>query len=317
MYAITRSPRTPAPVAAITRACWLSLEIATDAPRLASVPGSIARFWWWQVSRRARHGQLAVSLMPGEVPFVIPVWSQLGGSIIANGSHDPSMTGFLARTLRPGDRMLDVGANIGLYAVIAAGAGATVTAYEPGEDARSALERNRIASGLQERIAVSEVALSDYDGEAGFTTGGDVSNHLVRPHEDTAATRTVPVARLDSLTDIASPGAAGQMSFLKVDAEGHDVAVLRGAASYLQAVRPVVIVESWARGVKLRELLAEFGYRLYRYDAASGTFVEHAAEQFGQADLLALRDEHLDQLSSRLAGAPRLPRERPRIVGWA
>ena len=101
---MTRARRTPAPVAALTRASWLSLEIAADAPRPAAVPRSIARFWWWQVARRTRRRALTILLMPYEIPFVIPSWSQLGGSIIANGSHDPSMTNFLARALRPGDQ---------------------------------------------------------------------------------------------------------------------------------------------------------------------------------------------------------------------
>jgi hypothetical protein len=149
LYAVTRARSTPAPVAALTRACWLSLEIAADAPRAAAAPRSIARFWWWQVARRGRRRQLAISLMPYEIPFVVPTWIQLGGSIIANGSHDPSMTNFLARALRPGDRMQDVGANIGLYSVIAAAAGAAVTAYEPGE------RRGRRSSATASRRAMT------------------------------------------------------------------------------------------------------------------------------------------------------------------
>jgi FkbM family methyltransferase len=316
LYAVTRAQSTPAPVAALARASWLSLEIATDAPRAAAVPRSIARFWWWQVARRARRRDLAISLMPYEIPFVVPTWSQLGGSVIANGSHDPSMTNFLARTLRPGDRMQDVGANIGLYSVIAAHAGAAVTAYEPGERARSALERNRLASGLSERIAVSATALSDYDGEASFTTDRDVSNHLVASGESNAASSIVPVARLDSLLEDSGPAAPSGMSLLKVDAEGHDLAVLRGASAYLDAVRPVVIVESWAKGLKLRAFLADFGYRLYRYEDRESRLVEHGTEESGQADLLGLVDQHLPELAARLGARAAPAAARPRIVGW-
>jgi FkbM family methyltransferase len=292
------------------------LEIAADAPRAAAAPHSIARFWWWQVARRARRRELAISLMPYEIPFVIPTWSQLGGSIIANGSHDPSMTNFLARALRPGDRMQDVGANIGLYSVIAAAAGAAVTAYEPGERARSALERNRLASGFGERIVVSATALSDYDGQAFFTTDRDVSNHLVKGEEEAGASSMVPVARLDSLLDVSAPAGQSGMWLLKVDAEGHDLAVLRGASAYLDALRPVVIVESWAKALKLRAFLAEFGYRLYRYEDRESTLVEHSTEESGQADLLALADRHLPELSARLGENPAPGAARPRIVGW-
>jgi FkbM family methyltransferase len=316
LYALTRARSTPAPVAALTRACWLSLEIAADAPRAAAVPRSIARFWWWQVARRARRRELAISLMPYEIPFVVPTWSQLGGSIIANGSHDPSMTNFLARALRPGDRMQDVGANIGLYSVIAAQAGAVVTAYEPGERARSALERNRLASGFSERIVVSATALSDYDGEASFTTDRDVSNHLLKGDEAAGASIMVPVARLDSLLDVPQPAGQSGMWLLKVDAEGHDLAVLRGASAYLEAVKPVVIVESWAKALKLRAFLADFGYRLYRYEDRESRLVEHGTEESGQADLLALVDEHLPELATRLGARAAPAAARPRIVGW-
>jgi hypothetical protein len=92
--------------------------------------------------------------------------------------------------------------------------------------------------------------------------------------------------------------------------------VPRGASAYLAAVKPVIIVESWAKALKLRQFLSEFGYSLYRYDHRTGRLVEHSVEQSGQADLLALADGQVSQLSSRLAAAARPALTRPRIVGW-
>jgi FkbM family methyltransferase len=316
LHSVAKAPGVPPPVASLARACWLTLEIAGGAPTRRAVLVSIVRYWWWQATRRTRRGQLAVALMPHDVRFIIPAWSQLGGSIVANGTHELSMTDFLACALRPGDHLHDVGANIGLYSVIAAAAGAVVAAYEPDRIVGSALKANVIASGLAERISVFEMALADYDGESQFIDGRDVSSRLTRSGETPATANVVSVAKLDSLvnTGPSRPTHAG-MSFLKVDAERSSMAVLHGAAGYLAAAKPVVIVESWGEG-EARNLLVQSGYRIYDYDHAARSLVAASTDRAGQTDLLGIADEHLPEICSRLDAASGPALARPRIIGW-
>src|SRR5206468_1580412 len=109
---------------------------------------------------------------------------------------------------------------------------------------------------LQERVRVFPVALGASNWQASLTMGLDGANHLVNPDAlETAggartswpAHETVEVRRLDSVCGAERSwfGPRG-IALLKVDAEGHDEDVLRGADASIRADQPVIIVESWA-----------------------------------------------------------------------
>lgn len=215
---------------ATAKAAWLTLEAASSAASRRAALAAVARFWYWQIGRRTRGGALDVHLQPQRIRFRIPVWSQIGGMILANGSHEVSETSFLARTLKPGDVFYDVGANIGFYTVLAAHSGARVVAFEPNDRAGEALRCNVALAESGDRVDVRPVALADFDGEASFTTDLEVGNHL-RTNSATDSDVTVTVCRLDTLAaaDQLPWPVPGCLAFLKVDAEGYDLEVLRGA----------------------------------------------------------------------------------------
>jgi FkbM family methyltransferase len=305
-------------VRSTAKAAWLTLAAASSASTRRAALSAVARFWYWQIGRRARGGALDVQLRPQSIGFRIPAWSQIGGMIVAGGSHELAETALLARTVRSGDSFYDVGANIGLYTVIAAHNGARVVAFEPDARARRALEDNVALAGLKpHQIEISPTALADYDGEASFTLGLDVGNHLRSDDEDGDRV-TVPVCRLDTLaaTDWGTD-ASGSLSFLKIDVEGHDLEVLRGAAGFLADHHAVVMVEVWAGGGEVREFLRHFGYHVYFYQERHRTLLEYPLQWSGQANFLAVLPEQLPGVNSRLAGGPRAwALAPPRILGW-
>ena len=305
-------------VRATAKAAWLTLAAASSASSRRKAPAAVARFWYWQIGRRTRGGALDVQLRPQRIRFRIPAWSQIGGMIVANGSHEPSETSFLARTLKRGDVFYDVGANIGLYTVLAARAGARVVAFEPDDRAGGALRRNVALAEAEDRVEGRSVALADFDGEASFTTGLEVGKHLCEA-KDTDSDVTVTVCRLDTLAaaDQLPWPVPGCLAFLKVDAEGHDLEVLRGATDLLSQHSPIIMVETWAGGVEVRQFLDGLGYRVYAYDERSRGLREYPPHWSGQANFFAIRSRQLPELGCRLAGsfipvavAP------PRIFGW-
>jgi len=298
------------------KAAWLTLAAASHATTRRGAATAITRFWWWQLRRRSHGGALEIELRPQGIRFRIPAWSQIGGMIVVRGSHELAETAFMARAVRSGDAFCDVGANIGLYSVIAAHNGARVVAFEPDALARHALQANVDLAGPDIQIAVSPVALSDYDGEASFTRGLDVGNHL--HSDDEAGDRvTVPVCRLDSLdvTDRMT-AAPGSLSFLKVDAEGHDLEVLRGAIGFLSDQNPVVMVEVWAGGGEVREFLKRLGYHVYAYEDRHRTLKEYPPDWSGQANFLAVLPEQLLGVRVRLAEAAGPAVAPPRMLRW-
>jgi FkbM family methyltransferase len=135
--------------------------------------------------------------------------------------------------------LIDVGANAGIYSALAIRYGRRVVAFEPVPEEAAAL-RKLIGS----RGVVNEVALSDHMGTAvlhiPFQDGRDLTTRssLEDGLDEEFAHRavSVAVATLDSfeLSDVA---------LVKIDVEGHEVAVLRGSAETLNRARPNVLVE--------------------------------------------------------------------------
>ncbi len=154
--------------------------------------------------------------------------------------YEPETTALLDLLCGDDALFLDIGANWGfftLYLAARPGFAGRVHAIEPMPDSFADLASLVRQAGLSERVTCHEIALSDQDGQ-GFMRAEDVHSGLARLGE-TAGARPVRLARLDSF-DLGRPPAA-----LKIDVEGHEAAVLSGAAQTLRAHRPFVVFESW------------------------------------------------------------------------
>jgi FkbM family methyltransferase len=149
---------------------------------------------------------------------------------------------------------IDAGANVGLYTAVMARHAARVMAFEPHPDCAAHLRALALA-----HCDVIEAALSDADGQAELRVPRDGGSeapalatlaeanvlHGVQPG---APLRTVQVTTLRLDTALAHRLGAGEtLGFIKIDVEGHEHAVLRGAAMTIARHRPVLLVEIEAR----------------------------------------------------------------------
>jgi FkbM family methyltransferase len=139
------------------------------------------------------------------------------------GLTDPAEMGFVLQALRADDRMVDVGANVGVYAALAAGAvGARVLALEPAAETLPHLHAMLALNGIEDRVTIRALAAGAAPGVLRFTAGRGTTNRAAAD----GATQ-VPVATLDTLCGEAPP------LLLKVDVEGAEPDVLAGAAALL------------------------------------------------------------------------------------
>lgn len=145
----------------------------------------------------------------------------------------------LALLIGPGERALDIGANYGTYALTLARLGARVDLFEPNPAIAAVLAAwARGKSG----VAVHALALSDRSGTAELVIPGeggvehDSSAALAGGAVASGRRIAVPLAPLDSL-------AIRDAALIKIDVEGHEDAVLRGAAATIAASSPALIVE--------------------------------------------------------------------------
>ena len=169
------------------------------------------------------------------------------------------------RILRPGNLFVDVGSNVGSYALWAADAGAEVIAVEPSPDAAAKLRANVALNGFP--IEVRDCALGAEPGRTWLTRDLGATNHLL-PGPAPAADR-VAVDTLDNL--LGDRYAAG----VKIDVEGVERLVLAGAGRALAKARIGVLQLEWNAMSQrvlgesrepVARLLAGHGYRLLRPD---------------------------------------------------
>lgn len=255
----------------------------------------------WQVWRRTAFGAKGVVVEVSGGPQVrFPPWSKCAMSSVAFGFGDTEQV-FLWRYARAGDVLVDVGANIGTYAALALCRGAKVEAFEPDQRTSVVLGSNLKRNGASWRIHA--MAAADEDGEARFSIGLDVSNHLLPGHDKDGGV-VVPLVRLDTLW---RSGAIAGPTILKIDAEGADLAVLRGADAILDAIRPVVIAEIWDGGSGVIDLLEAHGYRLAQSLDGLGNLTGAARADIREGNIIGIPSEEWDETQRRLEEMPRAP----------
>ena len=173
----------------------------------------------------------------------------------------------LQAALAPGDTAVDVGANKGAYLHWmrqAVGPTGSVAAFEPQPGLARYLETVRRRMGW-DNVSVREMALSDSAGRRVLHVPGweNSPGASLEKTESTSAARDreVEVDTLDHQLE-----GAKRIRLVKVDVEGHELAVFRGAQGTLSEHRPVLLFESEARHLSGRSpheiflFLSGFGY---------------------------------------------------------
>ncbi len=189
-----------------------------------------------------------------------PLWvdprdRSLGKTLVKRGEYEPEWTAWVRRTIRPGMRVIDVGANLGYYTVLFArqvGEGGRVIAFEPDPNNRDLLERNLQANGLEGLVTVEAKAVADHIGTRRLHIDRNHRGlHSLSPRNRVSGLEQdaieVPVTTLDTLR---AHGTFGSPDFIKVDAQGAEGAILEGGRDTLRDSRPLTLMlELWPFGL--------------------------------------------------------------------
>lgn len=197
----------------------------------------------------------------------------LGRQLSACGVFDPSGTETIHRLLDSGGLAVDVGANVGYVTNLMAvrtGSGGSVVAFEPEPAVFELLEGNVARWNTDSRTAAVEarqLALSSRSGTGQLESGGSPGDHMglssLREAESGEDGNTfefeVELARLDDLFP------SGEIQVLKIDVEGHELAVLEGAERLLEErrVRDVIFEEHAIYPAPSMTFLEERGMALF------------------------------------------------------
>lgn len=195
-------------------------------------------------------------------------WKASSGIRFIKGTYEPKNVEAIQKTVKEGDIAYDVGAHVGYFSVLMGdivGGGGKVIAFEP---------RGLNLGYLQKHVSVNHCgnieivpkALGDRTGHARLETRTGSGTGYISESGD----EDVEITSIDELVE---SGALPPPTFLKIDVEGGEMAVLRGARKVIERQRPRMILATHGDAIdaECRALLSEWHYDLQDIDHAAGT----------------------------------------------
>ncbi len=187
-----------------------------------------------------------VATFPGRARVRLGYRETLGLSTLVNHGFETAELECAAALTRPGAVAIDVGANVGIWSISLARAvqpDGLVWAFEPLESNARRLREN-MALNRTRNIDVHCLAVGSARGEVELLVADDpayASTTGLAPSRRAVGVQVVPVVALD---DVWRAAGSPDVSVVKVDVEGGELGVLRGAATLLEACRPALFVEA-------------------------------------------------------------------------
>lgn len=205
--------------------------------------------------------------------IVVPIDDLIGQRVMATGSFERTQFEGIDRMLDTPSfagveidkegLFVDVGANIGLFSVAYAGRFPAVVAVEANPQTHAVLRANMGLRRIENVTTACEAASDGHrqdniyvptNGNLGWAT-------LNQKHHDIPVDATEITCRpLDAI--VAEHGGGRRVSLIKIDVEGHELSVLKGASEILRRDRPVILFEvlDAKQGRACAELLEDLGY---------------------------------------------------------
>jgi FkbM family methyltransferase len=243
------------------------------------------------------------------IPYRLPfgAWFLVGQSrvdaALLGQEFESAEIKFVQKYLKPGMIALDIGAHHGLYTLLASkrvGAEGKVVAFEPSPRERKQLSRN-VRLNFCRNVRIQPFALGSKRSQTDLylVEGGEDGCNSLRPPAVDSETRPVRV-EVYSFDDVAPKLGLTKVDFVKLDVEGGELDVLKGAPGLLRtAPRPVFLVEVYdirtePWGYKAREIvkfLDQLGYRWFELLSDGSIRTIAATLEVYDANLVAIPEE--------------------------
>jgi FkbM family methyltransferase len=221
---------------------WFALRRSAILRRFYRLPvlsGSL-RILSFLLVPSARRVRMRVQTGPGKdlLLDVNPRWEHP----YLEGNYELEVQKLIERFCGPGVTFFDVGGNLGYYSMLATRCGARAIAFEPDTaNAENFLMHTRL-NGLEDRVHLERAAVFSHTGTLSLIPAGGA-----RPHgnahvsaTDSSAEGTISV-RCTTLDDFVASRSGPAL--IKIDVEGAESEVLKGAPHTFEAMRPLLICE--------------------------------------------------------------------------
>lgn len=252
--------------------------------RIPVISFSLEQRKFWKEVHRKRHEWKDVVkqndsvIVPVSAKSKIKLYtsSELSAHIYC-GAFEWEEREWLFTHLKADDVFFDIGANIGLFTVLAAEkcSNGRVVAFEPTKDTYALLDENVQLNNSPKNIQLINAAASDTNGTQDIfvlTDGRDAWNSMaVKPEEGHYRVDQIATVNVDELVDTKQIPVP---TVIKIDVEGWELHVLRGLQKTIAAHKPTMLIEFTAENLKaagascaeLAAYIHSMNYELFGYD---------------------------------------------------
>lgn len=238
----------------------------------AIVQYTIEDSWIGRSYVRFRYGKnLVLKEIQGSKMYLNPLDPGINRELLVRKVHEKGATKILREILSEGMRVVDIGANIGYYALIEAqivGKKGKVYAIEPEPNNFELLNRNVQVNNFEYIIETFQIAIADKEGEDKLYISNKSNLHSLLPHSLISNSQnnyiTVKTMTLDNFLRDKYP-----IDFIRMDVEGFEYNIIKGATNTLKRTKNIKLfiefhpIEIEAQGISLKafiELLNNFGF---------------------------------------------------------
>lgn len=218
-----------------------STQVGNDLARVVAGYTNSLEFARRDIAHPGHQGNISLTQQDGFQIYAAEDDAAVGRHIAA-GAYEPDVTAVFRRSLRPGMSVIDIGANIGFFAMLSAslvGQSGRVLAVEPNPRNARMLEASRRANGF-DHLTLCQVAAGRETGILVLNTShsngttSSASDNLER----LLSAETVACVKIDALVDPDT-----RVDFIKVDVEGAEYNALLGCHRIMEKCRPVIVTE--------------------------------------------------------------------------
>ena len=194
------------------------------------------------------------------------------------GTWEPAVIDTLGAMLKPGMAFYDIGANNGFFSIIGAkvvGSEGAVYAVEPLPLNLRQIKHNVGLNNFQ-NVHVYGVAMGGENGTAKLSVSANSGMSRLEDLSDAPApdwlnTVTVELRTLDALV---KENSLRDPDFIKIDAEGAETLILKGAANTIQRSHPVMLIELHGTNGPVQEMLNDLGYSAAPLENPGGSIMD-------------------------------------------
>ena len=262
--------------------------------RLNSRLNSALKFLAWQIGTRILpHYSIVVNFVETSRLIVCRGMAGATGNIYTGLYEFEDMT-FVLHFLRKFDSFIDIGANVGVYTVLAGKVvGAKCLSVEPVPKTFALLMDNLRINGIDTTTAAVNIGLGNQNTEVNFTSSLDATNHVVLVDDGLQDLVKIPIRKLNIIAQDFEP------TLIKIDVEGYECEVLTGGDEiFLTKSLQAVIIELNESGNRygnddnsIHELMLKYGFEPYEYKPFSREIVVlDILNRRSQGNIIYIRD---------------------------